>query len=256
MNDSTKQTKHKSKIIKNTFFLFITILISDVSVCMKLPALYFSDKEQRDQKIGDERKQRKRYFGLLIDSLKKDMDFPDDTHSLGFRFLFNYDQPPLRGKNQTKSFITRKERAKLKLLKLPKTGWNYNELDSLRNMWKEYMRQNLDLIDGNHAPDCASPEWASFSTILAKSELIGAEITIVKSNSPTLVGMTGTIVYETKMTIQIVTPQSKLKVILKENAVFEFRLDRMKFTIYGKHIMTRSADRSTKKFKGAPVPQL
>lgn len=108
-----------------------------------------------------------------------------------------------------KTFLTRNQRKDLNLLSLPKESWNYNSLETLRAMWKDYMRQNLELI--SKAPSCTNQDWTSFSNILAKSELIGAELTVVKSKVPNQVGMTGTVVLETKMTFQIVTPESKLK---------------------------------------------
>lgn len=47
--------------------------------------------------------------------------------------------------------------------------------------------------------------------IVAKSEMVGAELKVIKSKVPSLVGMQGTVVLETKMTFQIVTPQNQLK---------------------------------------------
>lgn len=108
-----------------------------------------------------------------------------------------------------KTFLTRNQKRELNLLTLPKEGWNYKSLQGLREMWKDYMKQNLNLI--SKAPSYTDQEWTAFSNVLAKSELIGAEITVIKSKVPNQVGMTGTVVLETKMTFQLVTPQSKLK---------------------------------------------
>lgn len=107
-----------------------------------------------------------------------------------------------------KTFLTRKQRIELGFLKLPKEGWSYASLEPMRNMWKGYMRQNLEVVK---APSCTDQEWSAFSTIVAKSELVGAEMTIIMSKVPCQVGMSGTVVLETKMTFQIITPHSKLK---------------------------------------------
>lgn len=115
-----------------------------------------------------------------------------------------------------KTFLTRNQKRELNLLTLPKDGWSYNSLETLRQMWKDYMRQNLDFIE--KAPTFSQQDWNSFSNIVAKSELIGAELTVIKSKVPNQVGMTGTVVLETKMTFQIVTPQSKLK----GNSIMQF----------------------------------
>lgn len=71
------------------------------------------------------------------------------------------------------------------------------------------MKENLDLV--NKAPTCTDPDWLPFSTVIAKSELIGAELTVVSSKVPSLIRIRGTVVLETKMTFQVVTPDSKLK---------------------------------------------
>ncbi|GJQ78154.1 hypothetical protein Trydic_g2486 [Trypoxylus dichotomus] len=92
--------------------------------------------------------------------------------------------------------------------------------------------------------------------VLNKSELIGAEISVVRSKVPSYVGVKGIIVFETKFTFQIVTPESKFKVITKDSSVFEIYLRNMKFTIYGKSMLTRPSDKSIKKIKSYIFPDL
>ncbi|KAJ8946136.1 hypothetical protein NQ314_008958 [Rhamnusium bicolor] len=163
--------------------------------------------------------------------------------------------PLTRGEEckRRKLFLSRKQRLELNLLKLPTDGWNYSSLEPLRTMWIDYMRQNLNI---NKVPKCTDQDWSAFSTIVSKAELVGAEMTVVKSKVPNQIGMKGTVVLETKMTFQIVTSQSKLKTVIKETSVFQFQLDNMKFTVYGKHIATRPSERSVKKIKGQMVPDL
>lgn len=170
-----------------------------------------------------------------------------------------------------KTFLTRKERKELNLLKLPKTGWSYESLKPMKEMWKKYMRENLEFI--KKVPKCTDPEWTNVSTVLAKSELIGAEVEISRSKVPSQVGIKGIIVLETKMTFQIVTPASKLKsefcfrgiivllmifisVIGKESSVFVFYLDKFKFTLFGKHLIARPSERSIRKVKLQMLPDL
>lgn len=156
-------------------------------------------------------------------------------------------------KTKKRKFLTRQERKQLNLLKLPKQGWSYSALEGMRRMWREYMRENLE---GDKVPTCQNQEWAAFSVTLAKSELIGAEITVVRSKNTNLVNKTGTVVLETKETFQIVTPKSELKVLVKKDSVFSFDLDGNRFTFFGKHLATRPAERSTKKVKSFMQPDL
>ncbi|XP_023019278.1 ribonuclease P/MRP subunit POP4 [Leptinotarsa decemlineata] len=175
-------------------------------------------------------------------------------NDLEWKFLL--DRHSFQKKKQLKkkkSFLTRKQRSELNLLKLPKDGWSYVSLQPIRDMWKDYMRQNLSLFK---VPQCIDQEWSTFSSVLAKSELVGAELTVIKSKIPSQVGMSGTVILETKMTFQIVVNDSKLKTLVKDNSVFEFHLDNIKFTIYGKHITTRPSERSVKKIRGQMVPEL
>lgn len=104
-----------------------------------------------------------------------------------------------------KKTLSRKDKQQLGLLKLPKDGWQYEKLTAMNDMWKNYMRENLELVNRTEV-DCST-----LSTILSKSELIGAEVTIDRSIVPNYVGMQGIIVLESKSTFQIVTKKSKLK---------------------------------------------
>lgn len=131
-----------------------------------------------------------------------------DKHSLQKRKM----------QKKKKTFLTRNQRQNLNLLKIPKEGWNYESLQVFRDMWKSYMRENLDLI--SKAPSVGDQDWSAFSNLVAKSELIGSEITVIKSKIPNQIGITGTVVLETKMTFQIVTPDSKLKGLLMKIALF------------------------------------
>lgn len=154
--------------------------------------------------------QTSRYVENLINTEMQPRDANRACASLNWKFKLQH--LPIHKPKQIqrkRKFLTRKQRKQLNLLKLPKTDWDYSKLESLRTMWKQYMRQNLDL--GGPLPDFTSSDWGNFATILARSELVGAEMTVVRSKVPNLVGMTGTVVLETKMTFQIVTKESKLK---------------------------------------------
>ncbi|XP_044260137.1 ribonuclease P protein subunit p29 [Tribolium madens] len=192
--------------------------------------------------------------------LKKELPKGDSqqlVHDLKWQFLLDKHQSskkrnkPIRKK---KTFLTRKERKELNILKLPKSDWDYSSLESIRKMWRQYMNQNLELA--GPVPRCSDQDWTNFSTILAKSELIGSEIKVVRSKCPRHVGLSGTVVLETKMTFQIVTPKSQLKIIPKNTSVFQFTLDKIKFTVFGKHIMTKPSERSVKKIKSLMLPDL
>lgn len=163
-----------------------------------------------DNTLSQSTEESRNYIkNLLIKSLPS-TDSKNLNNDMKWNFLL--DKHSLNKKKNTqkkKTFLTRNQKREFNLLRLPKEGWNYTSLEPLRQMWEEYMRQNLNLIP--KAPSHTQQEWAAFSNILAKSELIGAQVTVIKSKVPNQVGMMGIVVLETKMTFQIVTPQSKLK---------------------------------------------
>jgi len=195
------------------------------------------------------------YVDKLLRQSMPSSDHKQIRGSLNWQFLLDQHSLVKKSKRKPKkTFLTRKQRKEINLLKLPKENWNYLSLEPVRQLWREYMRENLELI--NRAPTCREQEWNTFSVIVAKSEMVGAEIKIIKSKVPSLVGISGTVVLETKMTFQIVTPQNKLKTILKDTSVFEFILDKLRFTFLGKHLMTRPTDRSVKKIRNLMQPDL
>lgn len=173
-------------------------------------------------------------------------------------YRFHLDRLQAKPKNKIPKFkrkyLTRKQRKAVNLLKLPKGEWNYDDLKGLNEMWLQYMRENLEFIKG--APKFYDPEWNTFSAIIYKSELIGAKVKIVRSKVPSLIDMEGILVWETKTTFQIVAPDSKLKTIPKETSLFEFQVDNLKFTLFGKHLMTKPGDRSSKKVKTHMLPDI
>lgn len=79
----------------------------------------------------------------------------------------------------------------------------------MRDLWKQYMRNNLNIVKSIPSPQDAA--WISFNSTLTKSEFAGSEITVIRSTAPSVVGISGTVVLETKCTFNIVTPKSEYK---------------------------------------------
>lgn len=132
-----------------------------------------------------------------------------ERKSVKQELLWNFvlDKHTVNAKKKThgrKQLLSRKQRKKLGLEKIPKTSWDYESLQAVRDMWIEYMRENIGKPPRNG-------DWSGVSTTLGKSEFVGAELSVVKSTVPTLVGVSGTVVLETKNMFQIVTKDNKLK---------------------------------------------
>lgn len=73
-------------------------------------------------------------------------------------------------------------------------------------------------------------------------ELIGLDTTIIKSNSSTWLGLSGTIIDETKSTLTINTSKGT-KMIPKHNNFWHFNLHGENITINGKSLLKRPWER-------------
>lgn len=80
---------------------------------------------------------------------------------------------------------------------------------------------------------------------IVKHELIGLDIEIVKSKNPSLIGMKGKIIDETKNTLLIET-KNKNKRILKRQATFNIRLKDYIVQVEGKLLLGQPEDRIKK----------
>jgi len=78
-----------------------------------------------------------------------------------------------------------------------------------------------------------------------KSELIGTTIKIVDSKNPSLIGKEGKIVDETKNSFKI-AHKNKIKVILKDQIIFEIKINGQAIKVDGKSLVGRPEDRVKK----------
>lgn len=85
----------------------------------------------------------------------------------------------------------------------PVTGWSYQELLPIRDMWREYIRRAIgkpvaQVTEGGN----------SLSLILSKCEFLGADVRVEKSKDPNMVGTRGIVVRETRKMFEIINSRS------------------------------------------------
>ncbi len=80
---------------------------------------------------------------------------------------------------------------------------------------------------------------------IVRHELIGLNIEIVKAENPSLIGIKGKVIDESKNTLTIET-QNKIKKILKDQATFNIELKDHIVQVEGKLLLGRSEDRIKK----------
>lgn len=108
----------------------------------------------------------------------------------------------------------------------------------LHELWKQYIG---DMMHGGKVER---------SHRFSRCDWHGACINVVKSCTPGLVGSKGIVLQETTNTFKIITEENKYKTLPKRNTVFAVVVDSdFVATIYGNHILFKSAERSSRKFK-------
>jgi ribonuclease P protein subunit POP4 len=85
---------------------------------------------------------------------------------------------------------------------------------------------------------------------LVKAELTGAQLDVVQSSQPQLVGLSGIVVQETMKTVKIAVPTGSIKSVPKAGCVFGLRVCGRAVRIFGTHMCLRPAERAVRKFKG------
>lgn len=139
---------------------------------------------------------------------------------------------------KTKKRLTCKERKKLFQLKSKKI--DYSSLLPLYELWKEYICKVI-----------SSMKNASDLMKLVKCDYHGACVTVTSAKNPSLVGVTGIIIQETKMTIRLVSEKSNVLVVPKVGCVFAFQspVDGKIYKVSGSNISLSPVLRSRAKLK-------
>jgi len=84
---------------------------------------------------------------------------------------------------------------------------------------------------------------------ILRHELIGLEVEIVDATNPSLIGIKGRVVDETRNTLVIEKYNGKEVVIPKDVAVFKFKLKDKYVKVIGSLLVGRPEDRLKKKIK-------
>ncbi|EDV96858.1 ribonuclease P protein subunit p29 [Drosophila grimshawi] len=152
------------------------------------------------------------------------------------------------------STLNRREYAELGLNTLPTRQMRYEQALPLHRLWRGYMREHLDLEEGDELPQVHEKRYEEFSRQLVKMDLHGAKLRVMQSKCSTLVGLNGICVMETKNVLKLLGEDHKVRTVPKSECVFGMHVGNMEFTIFGQHLNVRPAERSVKKIKGYVEP--
>lgn len=85
-----------------------------------------------------------------------------------------------------------------------KNDMKYNDLLPLNQLWLNYMERMLGSKFFINTPtDPTDPNWENVNQQLIKADFHGAKISVVGSKCPSLVGLNGIVIQDTKNTFRI-----------------------------------------------------
>lgn len=149
--------------------------------------------------------------------------------------------------------LSSRQRRRLGLYEIPKSGQKYEIYEPLNKMWQGYIREVLGADIYTGGPAAAAK--------LSSAEYHGAEAEVVESGCADRVGIKGIIVRDRKFVFEVLTKKKGLKIIPKEGTTFRCEVDypvvegepiherRFAFELLGDQLIIRSADRANRKFK-------
>ena len=146
------------------------------------------------------------------------------------------ENPPRKVNNRRKKPSKSKFKRKEINLSLSKE-LNYKELIKINRLWNDYINELIN------------DDIQSIPNKLLKADLNGSILQVVSSSNPSLIGIQGLNLLETKNSFKILTEQNKVKVIPKFNSKFKLFSDRFNINFYGKNLILNPLDKFNKKFK-------
>ncbi|XP_055531576.1 ribonuclease P protein subunit p29 [Wyeomyia smithii] len=142
--------------------------------------------------------------------------------------------------------LSRKEISQMGIYTLPHDTISYRQIVPLHRLWCGYVAR---FLDKEKLPSATDPQYNQFVLDLLKADFHGAKMTIDRAKNPSLVGIKGIVVLETKGTFKIVSKDNKLRTIPKNDSVFKIHWNNVDITVFGKHLYYRPAERSVRKLK-------
>ncbi|XP_011881591.1 PREDICTED: ribonuclease P protein subunit p29 [Vollenhovia emeryi] len=174
-------------------------------------------------------------------------------------FIFNKIKPKRKQKIESAKFHSARKRLRLGLGKVGSGNqMKYSDLLPLNQLWLQYMREALGVESFASIPmSPSSPNWESVNLQLIKADFHGARISIDKSRCPSLVGVAGIVIQDTKNTFRICGIDNVVRTIPKNVVKINIHLDDgVTLKAFGRELSTRPAERAVKKYKNSSIVML
>ncbi|KZC12768.1 Ribonuclease P protein subunit p29, partial [Dufourea novaeangliae] len=154
--------------------------------------------------------------------------------------------------------LSNRKRMQLGLRKIGcRNDMKYNDLQSLNELWLNYMQQMLGSKFFTNVPTSPTdPNWENINQQLIKADFHGAEISVVGSKCPSLVGLSGIVIQDTKNTFRICGRDNIIRTIPKDVLIVSIHLTNVKLELFGKDLSIKPIERTIKKLKSGRVYEL
>ncbi|KAJ9088070.1 RNase P/RNase MRP complex subunit [Entomophthora muscae] len=146
---------------------------------------------------------------------------------------------------QEKKPLSATEKRESGIYNIPKDCQKYDLFLPLNELWKQYIS---DLCQGQIPSRILQK--------LLRADFHGSILTITKSTSPNLIGLSGIVAQETKNAFLVITKQDRLITLPKAGSVFSLQIQGTVFLLFGNQLLMRASERAVKKLKPRPTVEL
>lgn len=109
-----------------------------------------------------------------------------------------------------------------------KQKFRHSTFERVHDLWLEYARKESDIF---------------------RIDLHGCKLTCTASKNPTLIGICGIVVQETKNTFLVIEETNSLKTLPKRESLFEFKIRDKLYRIHGCNLLFTTQTRTKVKYK-------
>ncbi|XP_076640747.1 ribonuclease P/MRP subunit POP4 isoform X2 [Halictus rubicundus] len=154
--------------------------------------------------------------------------------------------------------LTSRKRMLLGLRKIGcKKDMKYNDLLPLNQLWLNYVQQMLgSKFFVNIPSNVSDPNWENINQQLIKADFHGAEISIIGSKCPSLIGLSGIVIQDTKNIFRICGQDNIIRTIPKDVVLMNIHMKNVKLELFGKDLSVKPIERTIKKLKCGRVYEL
>ncbi|KYN08244.1 Ribonuclease P protein subunit p29, partial [Cyphomyrmex costatus] len=218
-------------------------------LCMPLP------KSKTDHiKICENTQQ---YVINFLQTLLPPSDHKSISDELRKTFILNKIKPKYKQKVGKGKCFSAKKRLRFGLGRIGnRNQMKYSDVLPLNELWLQYMQEMLGVE--SFADISENPRnWENINLQLIKADFHGAKISIDRSKCPSLVGVTGIVIQDTKNTFRVCGMDNIIRTIPKDVVKINIYLDDgVILKVFGRDLSTRPAERAVKKLKNSSIVML